>query len=327
MERWRKVKIKYFSIPLFLNFPISPYCFSLCLRASVVNFYNFLYKDKNKTMKFGRLEIHSVSDGFFRLDGGAMFGIVPRVLWEKSNPPDDKNRILLGLNTLLIITKEKRIIVDTGIGDKGDEKFRSMFGVERNPTLIESLARLNISVNDIDIVINTHLHWDHAGGNTKRGNDGSIIPTFPKARYILQKGEWEDALFPNDRTRGSYHQEDFLPVKESGQLELIDGDLTIEEGIDIVKIPGHIRHFQTVIISSEGKKGIFFGDLIPTVSHLPNPYIMGYDLFPLETLEAKKRIIKRGVEERWLLIFEHDPKFRMGYARMEKGKPVFEPIP
>ncbi len=277
-------------------------------------------------MKFGRFEIHSISDGFFRLDGGAMFGVVPRVLWEKTNPPDEKNRILLSLTPLLIITGDKKILVDTGIGDKGDEKFRSMFAVSRRPTLTESLAELDIPVDDIDMVINTHLHWDHAGGNTRKGSDGNIRPTFPGARYIVQKGEWEDAVSRNERTRGSYHQEDFLPVKESGQLEFIDGNRVLEEGLELIKTPGHNRHFQTVIIQSNGKKAFYLGDLIPTVTHLAFPYIMGFDLFPLETLEAKKWILQKAADEDWLLIFEHDPETRMGHVRMEEGKPVLKEV-
>ena len=277
-------------------------------------------------MKFGSFEIHSVSDGFFRLDGGAMFGVVPRVIWERTNPPDDKNRILLGLNPFLIITEQRKILVDTGIGNKDDAKFCSLYAVDRKPTMEESLAKVNLSVNDINIVVSTHLHWDHAGGNTTKGTDGKIRPTFPNATYMIQRGEWEEATTPNERTRGSYHQEDFLPLKQAGQLELIVGDTPVEDGIDIITIPGHNRHFQTVLISSNDQKAIFLGDLIPTASHLSYPYIMGYDLFPLETLKAKKRLIQRAVEENWLLIFEHDPKVNMGYVKMQLGKPVLKEI-
>jgi glyoxylase-like metal-dependent hydrolase (beta-lactamase superfamily II) len=277
-------------------------------------------------MKFGSFEIHSVSDGFFRLDGGAMFGVVPRVIWERNNPPDDKNRILLGLNPFLIITEQRKILVDTGIGNKDDAKFCSLYAVDRKPTIEESLAKLNLSVNDINIVVSTHLHWDHAGGNTTKGVDGKIRATFPNATYMIQRGEWEEATTPNERTRGSYHQEDFLPLKQAGQLELIVGDTPVEDGIDIITIPGHNRHFQTVLISSKNQKAIFLGDLIPTASHLSYPYIMGYDLFPLETLKAKKRLLQRAVEENWLLIFEHDPKVKMGYVKMQLGKPVLKEI-
>lgn len=277
-------------------------------------------------MKFGSFEIHSVSDGFFRLDGGAMFGVVPRVMWERTNPPDDKNRILLGLNPLLIITEQRKILVDTGIGNKDDAKFCSLYAVDRKPTMQESLAKLNLLVDDINIVVSTHLHWDHAGGNTTKGVDGKIRATFPNATYMIQRGEWDEATTPNERTRGSYHQEDFLPLKQAGQLELIVGDTPVEDGIDIITIPGHNRHFQTVLISSNDQKAIFLGDLIPTASHLSYPYIMGYDLFPLETLKAKKQLLQRAVEENWLLIFEHDPKVKMGYVKMQSGKPVLKEI-
>ena len=277
-------------------------------------------------MKLGRFEIHSVSDGFFRLDGGAMFGVVPRAIWEKTNPPDDKNRILLGINPLLIITEKRKILVDTGIGNKDDAKFCSLYAVDRKPTMEESLAKLNLSVNDINIVVSTHLHWDHAGGNTTQGTDGKTRPAFPNAKYIIQRGEWEEATTPNERTRGSYHQEDFLPLKQAGQLELIAGDTPVEDGIDIITIPGHNRHFQTVLISSNNQKAIFLGDLIPTASHLLYPYIMGYDLFPLETLKAKKELLQRAAEEDWLLIFEHDPKIKMGHIEMQSDKPVLKEI-
>lgn len=288
------------------------------------NAMQYNYIEIEGEMKFGRFEIHSISDGFFRLDGGAMFGVVPRAIWEKTNPPDDKNRILLGLNPLLIITEKRKILVDTGIGSKDDEKFRSMFAVDRRPTMEESLARLNLSVNDINIVISTHLHWDHAGGNTTKGADGKIRPAFPNATYMIQRGEWEEAMSPNERTRGSYHQEDFLPLKDAGQLKLIEGNTLVEDGIEIITIPGHNRHFQTALITSNNRKAIFLGDLIPTASHLLYPYIMGYDLFPLETLKAKKELLQKAAEEDWLLIFEHDPKVNMGYVRMENGKPVFK---
>jgi len=277
-------------------------------------------------MKFGRFEIHSVSDGFFSLDGGAMFGVVPRTIWGKTNPPDDKNRVLLGINPLLIITEQRKILVDTGIGDKDDAKFCSLYAVDRKPTLEESLAKRNLTVNDINIIISTHLHWDHAGGNTTKGTDGKIIPAFPNAKYIIQKGEWEEATTPNERTRGSYHQEDFLPLQQAGQLKLITGDTPVEDGIDIITIPGHNRYFQTVLISSKNQKAIFLGDLIPTASHLLYPYIMGYDLFPLETLKAKKELLQRAAEEDWLLIFEHDPKIKMGHIEMQSGKPVLKDI-
>ncbi len=277
-------------------------------------------------MQFGDFKIVSLSDGFFRLDGGAMFGVVPKVLWEKTNPPDDKNRILLGLNPLLIQAGGENILVDTGIGDKGDAKFQAMFDINRNPTLQQSLRRLGLSDADISIVIDTHLHFDHAGGNTVQEPDGTIRPTFRNARYFVQRGEWEDATQPNERTQASYLGEDFLPVMEAGQMELIDGDQEILPGISVFKTSGHNRHIQLVRLESQGKAGLFFSDIVPTTSHLRYPYIMGYDLFPLDTLQAKKDMIRQAAAEGWLCIFVHDPKFTMGYVRMEAGKPVFEPV-
>lgn len=277
-------------------------------------------------MKFGKFEIYPVSDGHFRLDGGSMFGVVPKALWEKTDPADDKNRILMSVTPLLIIDGDKKILVDTGIGDKGSEKFLAMFAVDRSENLLKSLAEHNISAEDIDIVVCTHLHWDHVGGNTKKTDGGDIVPTFPNARYIVQKGEWADATAENERTRGSYHADDFVPVKDAGLMDLIDGDMELTGGIELKKIPGHNRHFMAVIISSEGKKAIYLGDFIPTASHLPYPFIMGYDLFPMETLESKKTVLKKAAEEDWLLIFEHDPRVKMGYIKMQDGKPVLSEV-
>ena len=224
-------------------------------------------------VKLGDFVLEPVSDGFFRLDGGAMFGVVPKVLWEKTNPPDEKNRILLGLNCLLIRKGEENILVDTGIGGKADEKFNSIFAVDRNPSIQDSLSELGLIEEDITIVINTHLHFDHAGGNTLRNAKGNIRPAFPNARYMVQRGEWEDAIHPNARTRASYHTEDFLPLMEAGQMELIDGNQEIVEGISVFKTSGHNRHIQLVKIESHGETGVFLSDIIPTASHIAPPYI------------------------------------------------------
>ncbi len=276
-------------------------------------------------MNLGDFEIHPVSDGHFRLDGGAMFGVVPRTLWEKTNPPDAKNRILLGLNPVLIKTPDLNIIVDTGIGPNWDEKFKAIYGIDRDPTLHESLEKLGMTEDDIDIVINTHLHFDHAGGNTVV-RDGVTVPAFRSARYIVQKGEWEDATNPNERTRASYRPEDFVPVMEAGFFELIEGDKVITEGVKVFRTGGHNRNIQLVRVESKGETAVFLGDIIPTVSHLNYPYIMGYDLFPVETLKVKKELIEKAADGRWLLAFEHDPDSRMGYVTIKDGKPVFEKV-
>ena len=272
-------------------------------------------------MKLGAFEIYPISDGRFRLDGGAMFGVVPKVLWEKCCPADESNRISLSLTALLVRTKGKTILVDTGLGSKEDEKFRRMFAVERTPTILQSLKRLGLEPEDIDLVINTHLHFDHAGGNTIRERDGSLRPAFPKARYVIQRGEFEDAARANERTRASYREDNFAPVAYLNQWEFLHGDTELVPGVTAVVTAGHTRHHQSVKIESEGETAFFLGDLIPTVSHLPLPYIMGYDLFPIQTLETKRWVLSRALEERWLLLFEHDPAVQAGYvSRDQEGK-------
>lgn len=269
----------------------------------------------NHKMKFGKFEIYPVTDGPFSLDGGAVFGIVPRVLWERTYPPDERNRIQLSLHCPLIVTKKYNILIDTGMGTKHDDKFCQIYGIDKKSRLLESLYRFSRQPKDIDIVINTHLHFDHTGGNTDFTEKGEIVPTFPKARYVIQKGELEDALNPNERTRASYQTRDFLPIQETS-LSLVNEDcVEVDKGISLVKISGHTRHHQCVKIESEGQTAFFLSDLIPTIAHVHLPYISGYDLYPLETLENKKKILKQAFEEHWLLIFQHDPKVRMGYLK------------
>jgi glyoxylase-like metal-dependent hydrolase (beta-lactamase superfamily II) len=278
-------------------------------------------------MKLGAFEIYPVSDGRFRLDGGAMFGVVPKVLWEKCCPADDLNRIALSLTALLIRANGKNILVDTGLGPKGDEKFQRMFAVERTPTIFESLKRLGLGPDDIHLVINTHLHFDHAGGNTIREGDGRVRLAFPKARYVIQRGEFEDAARANERTRASYSSENFTPIAHINQWEFLHGDTELVPGVTAVVTVGHTRCHQSVKIESEGQVAFFLGDLIPTVSHLPLPYIMGYDLFPIQTLETKRWVLDRAFEERWLLLFEHDPAVQAGHVHKDQeGKYVLREV-
>ncbi|BFU92905.1 MAG: MBL fold metallo-hydrolase [Nitrospira sp.] len=274
-------------------------------------------------MKLGALEIYPVSDGRFRLDGGAMFGVVPKTLWEKCCPADELNRISLSLTALLIKANGKNILVDTGLGPKEDEKFQRMFAIERTPTILESLKRLGLGPDDIHLVINTHLHFDHAGGNTIREVHGHIGPTFPKARYVIQRGEFEDAACANERTRASYRSENFAPIDHINQWEFLHGDTELVPGVTTVVTAGHTRYHQSVKIESEGQIAFFLGDLIPTVSHLPLPYIMGYDLFPIQTLETKRWVLDLAFEERWLLLFEHDPLVQAGYVRKDQDGKYF----
>ena len=277
-------------------------------------------------MKLGAFDIQPVTDGRFRLDGGAMFGVVPKILWEKCCQPDEQNRIALGLNCLLIRAGRKNILVDTGLGDKEDAKFQEMFAVERIPTLRDSLKMQGLAPEDIHMVVNTHLHFDHAGGNTVREN-GAIVPTFPRAKYFVQGGEYEDAARANERTRASYRRENFTPVAHVDQWEFMDGETELVPGVSVVVTEGHTRHHQSIKIESEGQIAFYLGDLIPTVSHLPLPYIMGYDLYPLQTLETKRWVLDRALSENWLLVFEHDPRVLMGRVRKDiEGKFYLEEV-
>lgn len=272
-------------------------------------------------MKLGAFELYPVSDGRFRLDGGAMFGVVPKVLWEKCCHADELNRIPLSLTCLLIRANGKNILVDTGVGSKEDDKLHRMFAVERSPTLLDSLGRLGVEPGDVHIVINTHLHFDHAGGNTMRHGNGTLTPTFPKARYVIQRGEFDDAARANERTKASYRPANFTPIAHTHQWEFLDGDTELVPGVTAVVTAGHTRCHQGIRIESEGQVAFYLGDLIPTVSHLPLPYIMGYDLFPVQTLETKRWVLDRAYEEKWLLLFEHDPLIQAGRVKKDpEGK-------
>ena len=250
-----------------------------------------------------------------------MFGVVPKVIWEKCCAADDLNRIPLSLTCLLIRAHGKSILVDTGLGSKEGDKFQRMFAVDRTPTLLESLNRLGLGREDIDMVINTHLHFDHAGGNTMIETNGTITPSFPKAQYFIQHGEYEDAARANERTKASYRRDNFTSIAHVNQWEFLHGDTEVLPGITAVVTAGHTRCHQGVKIESEGKTAFFLGDLIPTVSHLPLPFIMGYDLFPIQTLETKRWVLDRAFEQQWLLLFEHDPLVQAGHVRKDpEGK-------
>ncbi len=276
-------------------------------------------------MQLGALTLSIVSDGAFWLDGGAMFGVVPKVLWNKLNPADELNRIKLGLNCLFIQTRARKILIDTGVGAKLKEHFKDMYRVEREHGLVQSLGSIGIEPEEIDIVINTHLHFDHCGGNTIERN-GSYVPTFPNAQYVIQAQEWAAAMNPNERTKASYLKENFEPLKNAAQLMLVAGEYTISEGVTVIPTPGHTQGHQSVLIESTGKKAFYCGDLIPTTSHVRLPYIMGYDLYPVDILETKRKIIEQAVTEHWLLIFEHDPVAPFAYVLDKEGKRFVEKI-
>jgi len=278
-------------------------------------------------MKLGAFDIYPVTDGRFRLDGGAMFGVVPKALWQQCCPADELNRIPLSLTCLLIRGHGKNVLVDTGLGDKEDAKFQSMFAVERMPTLQESLRQHGLSRDDIHMVINTHLHFDHAGGNTVTNGSRELLPAFPKATYYVQRGEFDDAVQANERTRASYRRDNFTPLVQVNQWAFLDGDRELMPGVTAIVTSGHTRCHQSVKIESEGLVAFFLGDLIPTVAHLPLPYIMGYDLDPVQTLDSKRWVLERAFEEQWLLVFEHDPQVQAGHvSRNADGKYVFREV-
>jgi glyoxylase-like metal-dependent hydrolase (beta-lactamase superfamily II) len=272
-------------------------------------------------IQLGDIRVHILSDGRFALDGGAMFGVVPRVMWERTNPPDERNRIELGLNVALVEAAGKRILVDTGMGDKWGEKEARIYGLDRSHHLQAGLADLGLRPADIDLVINSHLHFDHAGGNT-RLEEGRPVPSFPNARYVVQTGEWEDATRPHERSQASYLEENFVPLAEHKQLEVVQGTVEVVAGVKVVPVGGHTAYLQMVVLESQGQTLAMPADLIPTSSHLPLPFVTGYDLFPVGTLEAKRRLLARAAEEAWWLLFYHDLRTPVGRVRGDKDKYV-----
>src|SRR6267143_3090368 len=260
-------------------------------------------------MRIGRFDVRIFSDGVLRLDGGAMFGIIPKVLWEKQKPADERNRVAMDMNCLLIRDADHVVLVETGAGPKLTDRQKEIFGIEEPPRLLDELKTLGVRREDVTLVINTHLHFDHSGGNTFRDGE-RLVPTFPRASYVFQRREWEDAIAPNERSRGSYLPDDYAPLEAAGKLELIDEAVEILSGVRLDRIQGHTRGTQTVRIG-DGKDTVFFSsDFMPDRHHLPLPWIPAQDLYPLDTLEAKRTILARAVEEQWLVGFTHDlPRF------------------
>lgn len=274
-------------------------------------------------MRLGDIEFHIVCAGHVMLDGGAMFGVIPRTLWEKKIAPDARNRITLAMNCLLIRAGGKRILVETGAGDKWDPKLRDIYALEPS-RLVNGLREYDLRPEDIDVVVNTHLHFDHCGGNTFLDKD-KVLPVFPNARYVVQSGEFEHAKNPNERDRASYFDENYVPLESAGMLSLVEGDHTIVPGVELVVVPGHTAHMQCLKLTGGGKTAFFFADLIPTTAHLPLPWIMGYDLYPMTTLENKKRWVPRVIREGWLALFGHDARVPAAHLRERDGKWGAEP--
>ena len=268
----------------------------------------------------GDFELLSLHAGGFRLDGGAMFGTVPKAFWAAVAPPDDRNRIALAMRPLVVRGSTRTVLIDAGIGDKENAKFQDIYGIDHEQNLDRALAEAGISPEDIDVVLATHLHFDHAGGFTRRRADGRLVPAFPRARYVVRRGDWDDATHPHERNKASYRPDNFLPLAEAGVLDLVTDDQTIVPGIKVQRTGGHAMHHQMVWIESKGASAAYVADLMPTVAHLPDAWIMGYDLYPMDTLAAKKAFVEEAVARHALVFFEHDPAVAAGRIVQTDGK-------
>ena len=281
-----------------------------------------------QTRQIGRFRVHAIQAGGQKLDGGAMFGVVPKPLWERRIPADERNRIQLGMRCLLIEHDIGLVLIDNGVGNKESTKFHDIYGVENQSAstpgatrLEDSLAALGFSASDIVLVLDTHLHFDHAGGNTRKVGD-RVELTFPNARYVVQQGEYHYATHTNERTAGSYFPHNFVPVAEAGRFDFVDGEKEIVKGLTLIPTPGHTPHHQGILIDGDGDRAFFLADLAPTAAHVPLPWIMGYDVEPLRTLESRRAIYTRATAENWLLIFEHDATTPWGRLDVTSGTAV-----
>lgn len=281
-----------------------------------------------RTRTLGDVRLHAIETGLQWLDGGAMFGVVPKALWQKRIPADERNRIPLAARALLVETPDELVLIETGLGNKSDEKAIQIYGIDALPEdpaqgadrLQAGIRRAGFEPEQVTRVIDTHLHFDHAGGNTFRDAAGELRIAFPRARYAVQRGEWEYAHSTNERTRASYLPDDFDPVHAAGHFDLLEGEVEVVPGISVIRTPGHTPHHQSVLIRSGGETACYMGDVVPTMAHVPLPWIMGYDVEPLVTLESKRRVLMQALEERWLLVSTHDPVTAWGVLVQEDGK-------
>ena len=278
-----------------------------------------------RSLSLGDLRLTALHDGSFRLDGGAMFGVVPRTLWERLAPTDDRHRIQLAMRPLLVEASWGRLLVDCGAGDKMTPKETDIYALDRTRHLDHALAAAGVSSGTIDCVLATHLHFDHMGGATRR--DGrALVPRFETARCVVREGEWADATHPHERNRASYLPENIAPLAEAGVVDLHASDAEIRPGVRVVRTGGHTAHHQIVYLESGGRTAVFVADLIPTTVHLQDPWVMGYDLFPVDTLQFKKRFVREAIDREHLVFFEHDPHVAAGYIRERDGKRFVEQV-
>jgi glyoxylase-like metal-dependent hydrolase (beta-lactamase superfamily II) len=281
-------------------------------------------------MRLGSVNLHPISDGNCREDGAGLFGLMPKVDWQKLAEPDEQNRISIRLCCLLIEANGQRIVVDTGYGDKLTERERGFLDLKGDQRLLGSLAALGVEAEDVDMVINTHLHGDHCGGNTRLDRHGNLVATFPRAVYYVQRLELADATFPNERTRASYRSENFQPLARSGQLHVLQGDTRLTDEVRVVVTPGHTPAHQSVVIESEGKTAIFMGDLALWPLHMEClECVPAYDVQPMVTIETKRRLARWAVEHQALLLFDHHPEVLAGYLHPTERPDRFrvEPVP
>jgi len=275
-------------------------------------------------LTLGDFELSVFSDGTYPLDGGAFFGVIPKVMWSRKMSADEKNYITTGLNSLLIRTGKQTILIETGIGNKLPDRMVKFYG--QPAKLLENLSSAGIAPDDIDIVINSHLHFDHCGWNTMRDKNGKIVPTFPRAKYYAPEGEWQYARKPSERDSISFLPDNYDPVVASGQMTLLKGGEEIVPGISVETFRGHTAHMQGIIVQSGGQTACYISDLIPTTAHIDLTWGMGFDLYPLDTIESKKQYYSRALPEKWLTVFTHDPKTPWAYIeRDELGKMVAKP--
>lgn len=271
-------------------------------------------------MRLGELEVHAVLDGFFALDGGAMFGVVPRVLWQKKHPPDEHNRIRLALRTLLVRGNGRVLLVDTGIGDKWADKLRHQFGFEPGTPGLEAALKVHgLSKDDVTDVVVTHLHFDHAGGATCTMPDGTLAPAFPNATFHIQRANWDWASNPNDRERASYLKENFQPLHAAGRVRLADGPTELWPGVSVLVSNGHTRGQQLVKVTGGGQTVLFPGDLVPTASHLRTAWTMAYDIEPITLMDEKVKLLNEAAQGGWVVCFEHDAEVAAARVRAEPG--------
>jgi glyoxylase-like metal-dependent hydrolase (beta-lactamase superfamily II) len=276
-------------------------------------------------MRLGDVEILPLSDGFFRLDGGAMFGVVPKPLWERRAPADERNRIRLGLRPLVVRTGAHTVLIDAGIGGKMGPKETQIYGIDRARGLDRALHEAGLSADDIDIVLASHLHFDHAGGFTERVG-GEVRPTFRRARYLIRRGEWDDATHPHERNRASYLADDFLPLERAGVVDFIEHDGAVLPGISVWRTGGHTWHHQLIRIESAGRTAVFTADLMPTAAHVDAPWIMAYDLYPMDTLAFKREFLREAIAGEYVIFFEHDPAMAAGVIRSHDGRLTVEAV-